>query len=120
MEQSSQYQQFGKSWYESKRDDKDWHESRNKNRADKRRDNKKKAVEYKGAKCFDCGQSFPDCCYDFHHLDPTQVNDVPSSVLHCSWKRIVAELDKCVMLCSNCHRIRHNQDGYVAHKKRYK
>ena len=107
-------------WFQRNNKDPVWKESRNKQRTEKRRNNKRKAVEHMGSKCHDCGQSFPDCCYDFHHLDPTEINDVPSKILFCSWKRIEEELAKCVMLCSNCHRIRHNQDGYVAHEKRFK
>ena len=96
----------------------EWKEDRNKKRSFKRRDNKRKAVEYMGGVCMKCGDRLPDCCYDFHHNDPTVVNDVPSGILHCSWKRILEELAKCIMVCANCHRIIHNEDGYVAHDKR--
>lgn len=105
-------------WYQRHNSDPVWKEQRNKQRAEKRRDNKRKAVEFMGSKCNKCGGSFPDCCYDFHHKDPTDINDIPSSILHCSWKRILEELSKCIMVCSNCHRIIHNEDGYIAHTKR--
>ena len=31
---------------------------------------KQLAVDYKGGKCQDCNGVFPNCCYDFHHLEP--------------------------------------------------
>lgn len=71
-----------------------------------------------GGSCAHCKLSFPDCCYDFHHIDPAVENDVPSTVLNCSWEKIKQELSKCVMLCANCHRIEHNRDKYIAHNKR--
>lgn len=105
-------------WYQRNNADAVWKEARNKQRAELRRNNKSKAVAHMGSKCFDCNNSFPDCCYDFHHKDSSSVNDVPSTVLHGSWKRILEEMEKCLMLCSNCHRIRHNLEGYSAHAKR--
>lgn len=105
-------------WYQRNNKDPIWKELRNKQRAQKRKDNKQKAVEYMGGKCQQCGNIYPDCCYDFHHKNPTESNDVPSTILHRSWKRIIEELNKCIMVCSNCHRIIHSQDGYIAHKKR--
>jgi predicted HNH restriction endonuclease len=98
--------------------DPEWRAEKHKKRTEQRRENKRKAVQHMGSKCAVCFQIFPDCCYDFHHKDPTQINDVPSSVLHCSWARILAELEKCMMVCANCHRIIHSKDGYIAHEKR--
>jgi hypothetical protein len=64
-----------------------------------------------GSSCVDCGISYPNTHYsvfDFHHLDPSE-KDVDWSKLRLrSWDKIVKELSKCVLLCSNCHRIRHS------------
>ena len=73
----------------------------------RQKQNKRLAVEYKGNKCNDCQQSFPDCVYDFHHLDPKQKDTNPSELLKKSFDKAKDELDKCVLLCSNCHRLRH-------------
>lgn len=74
-----------------------------------------KAIEYKGSLCEDCGISFPDFPYvvfDFHHLEPTK-KDVDWSKLKLrSVDKIKKELDKCSLLCSNCHRIRHHNILY--------
>jgi len=70
--------------------------------------NKRAAVEYMGNSCFDCGGSFPDSVYDFHHLDMSTKEMNPSRVLRLKDRtKVMAELDKCVLLCANCHRIRH-------------
>lgn len=70
---------------------------------------KNKAIQYKGGLCEDCKRSFPDCVYDFHHLDPSMKDFQISGqgVRNLDWCEIQSELDKCVLLCSNCHRLRH-------------
>ena len=81
----------------------------------KRMAKKKLAVDLFGGICYDCKQSFPLCVYDFHHLDPAtkRQREVPSSNRQVnftrSWENIKKELEKCIMLCSNCHRIRHHE-----------
>lgn len=69
------------------------------------------AINYKGNKCVDCSLSYPEQPYvifDFHHLNPLE-KDVDWSKLRLkSDESIKKELDKCVILCSNCHRIRHH------------
>lgn len=67
------------------------------------------AIQYKGCKCQDCGYSFKEYnVYEFHHLDPKVKDFSIGSDGHTrSWEAIKQELDKCVMLCANCHRIRH-------------
>ena len=73
---------------------------------ERNRSRKKEMIEQFGSKCFDCGQSFQDCVYDFHHLYGKDMN--PSAAIALSKERRDKELAKCVMLCSNCHRIRHH------------
>ena len=63
---------------------------------------KKMSVEYKGGKCEICGY---DKCFralEFHHTDPDK-KDFQISGKSVSWDRIKIELDKCVLVCSNCH-----------------
>jgi hypothetical protein len=71
---------------------------------------KKLAIEYKGGVCVDCGGKFPPCVYDFHHLDPKEKDYNPSAASRLTLKTMFKELEKCVLLCSNCHRIRHYGD----------
>lgn len=74
----------------------------------RRQSNKMRAVAYKGGHCLDCGGVFQACVYDFHHIDPTQKDFTIGCEDGASWARIKVELDKCVLLCSNCHRVRHS------------
>ena len=73
---------------------------------------KQMSVEYKGGKCFDCGfESDYYDVYDFHHLDPSKKDfGVSYKGYTKSWEKVKVELDKCVMLCANCHRIRHAEE----------
>lgn len=56
-------------------------------------------------KCSICGESDP-VTIDLHHLDPTLKDELVYKLVHlgCSWSKIVIEFEKCVALCSNCHR----------------
>ena len=95
----------------NRRKDPDYVQNFNAKIAARLREQKRKAVEYKGNKCFDCNQSFPDCVYDFHHLDPATKDMNPSALVRSGFEKSKTELDKCVMLCANCHRLRHfNKD----------
>lgn len=73
---------------------------------------KKRAIEYKGSSCVDCNISYPNAPYvifDFHHLNPIEKDMDWNELRKKSWERITKELDKCALLCSNCHRIRHHK-----------
>lgn len=76
--------------------------------------NKKiKAIIYLGSKCVDCSISFPSTPYvvfDFHHLDPTIKDSAWKKTRLLSWDKVLIELAKCVLLCSNCHRLRHHNE----------
>jgi len=58
-------------------------------------------VAYKGGKCFLCGYSKVRGL-NFHHMDPAQ-KDFNACSPSYAWERIKAELDKCALLCCNCH-----------------
>lgn len=77
----------------------------------RRRDKRKKQlVEMFGDICFDCKKSFHTCAYDFHHITPLEKKFEIAPALDRNWNTILEEIQKCVMLCSNCHRIRHYND----------
>ena len=63
------------------------------------------AVEYKGGKCQLCGYNKCGEALEFHHLD-SSVKDfgISHKGYTRGWKRVKRELDKCAMLCANCHR----------------
>lgn len=66
-----------------------------------------KQIELKGNKCFDCGGAFHYSVYDFHHLDPTIKEYTWDKLRLRSFESIQKELSQCILLCSNCHRLRH-------------
>ncbi len=69
-----------------------------------------KALEYKGFACERCGLHLKDAhfaVFEFHHLNPKQKEFDWSKLRLKSWKKITDELDKCILVCANCHRIIH-------------
>ena len=63
--------------------------------------------------CEVCGEDHPHCL-DFHHRDPSKKEATIAGIARSkAWKmeRIVAEIDKCAVLCSNCHRKYHATIG---------
>ena len=73
---------------------------------DKRRKKiKSMAIIYKGGECIFCGYSRCAGALEFHHLDPKGKDfGLGQNGLTRSWKRTQNELDKCIMVCSNCHK----------------
>jgi hypothetical protein len=68
-------------------------------------------VEYKkNLKCEICNEN-RYWVLDFHHKDPKE-KDIEISVLvkTCNKKRILDEISKCMVVCSNCHRDLHHQE----------
>lgn len=74
----------------------------------KRKKFKQTCVDYKGGKCSECGYNKCLGALEFHHLDPMEkdfvVNTSRARTLN---EKVKAELDKCVLLCANCHREAH-------------
>jgi superfamily II helicase len=75
---------------------------------------KKRAVEYLGGCCIRCKYEKSLSALEFHHLDPEQKDFSISNQGNKSWTVIQKELDKCVLICSNCHHEEHS--GYTDEK----
>lgn len=69
-----------------------------------------RAVEYKGGKCEVCGYDKCLRALAFHHRDPSK-KDFALSRITISWARMKKELDKCSLVCANCHSEIH--DGLI-------
>jgi hypothetical protein len=68
------------------------------------------AVEQFGGKCQICGYNKCIDALEFHHIDEKTKEESPSYIImRWSWKRVKLELDKCVLLCANCHREVHHK-----------
>jgi hypothetical protein len=76
------------------------------------RKHKRKLIEWyrdlRRDPCTDCQNSYDPVCMDFDHVDTTsKYKAVSVMVQRCfSRKRILVEIQKCELVCSNCHRIR--------------
>ena len=69
-----------------------------------------KFIAYKGGKCEKCGYDKPiPSAYDFHHRDP-KMKDFQIGGSTLGFERIKAEVDKCDLVCKNCHAEIHDAD----------
>jgi len=59
--------------------------------------------------CLKCGEN-RNHLLDFHHIDPNQKDFQISQGEQYGWEKIKQEIDKCIVLCSNCHRDFHYQE----------
>jgi len=78
----------------------------------KRRDNLKiMSIEYKGGKCSICGYDKYVGALDFHHMNPEEKDfSIADKGYTRSWENTKIELDKCILLCANCHREIHSKE----------
>jgi len=76
-------------------------------------------IRYKSKqKCSHCGAKHP-AIIDFHHVirdkDKVAVNYLVKTKR--SYKRIMEEIDKCIPLCANCHRILHWKEKVIQKRR---
>jgi hypothetical protein len=89
----------------------DWHKGHRATRCNSccangwrdRRELKQRMVDYKGGACVLCGYSKCLRAMDFHHLDPSSKRFNIASSHNRRWEALRLELDKCMLICSNCH-----------------
>lgn len=78
------------------------------------RENAAWIAEVKSVPCMDCGDVFPFYCMDFDHR-PDEVKEFAIGASYAlSRVRLEAEIAKCDIICSNCHRIRTFERQYVS------
>jgi hypothetical protein len=66
---------------------------------------KEQAIVYLGGKCCFCGYSRCNAALDFHHIDEKNKKfGLSKDGITRSWEKTKHELDKCVLVCANCHR----------------
>ena len=66
------------------------------------------AVQYKGGQCSRCGYNKCVEALEFHHLDSSQKDfGISEKGYTRSWERVREELEKCILVCANCHRELH-------------
>ena len=75
----------------------------------RRRKVKTLLVEYKGGQCEKCGYDKCIGALEFHHLDPTKKDfGISSNGNTLKLDIMKKEADKCILVCSNCHKEIHD------------
>lgn len=70
----------------------------------RRREVKQKLVDSKGGKCEKCGYNRCLRALSFHHLDPNQKDfEINTSRASLSYEKLIVEIQKCILVCGNCH-----------------
>lgn len=64
---------------------------------------KERCIEYKGGKCQICNYNRYRGALVFHHLDSNEKDFNIGQQYSRSWEVLTKELDKCALLCQNCH-----------------
>lgn len=72
----------------------------------RRRERKERLIALRGGKCEDCGYGTSSAALEFHHRD-ARTKEFGIGNMNGSWLRLLAEAEKCDLLCANCHRGRH-------------
>jgi hypothetical protein len=83
----------------------------------RRRFLRERSISYKGGSCEICGYNKCLNALEFHHSDPaTKEFNISDRIT--TFEDIQAELDKCHLLCANCHREVHDglHPGYLVHE----
>lgn len=68
---------------------------------------KLRAIKRFGSQCAKCGYDKCIAALEFHHRDPTSKRFDWYSMRSSGWDKVVIELQKCDLLCANCHRELH-------------
>jgi predicted HNH restriction endonuclease len=79
------------------------------------------AIKYLGGKCEKCGWHGNQAAMQFHHLK--EKHFTIGNVANKSWDVIKKEIEKCILLCANCHMIEHsskNEDKFLREALNYK
>src|SRR5258706_5203202 len=74
------------------------------------REHKLKLIELLGGKCAECGYCRNYSALEFHHIDPKlkKFQLDMRSLSNLRWDLILMEVQKCRLLCANCHAEHHN------------
>ena len=72
--------------------------------AKRRREVKMSAIEYRGGKCQICGYNKYQGALDLHHINGKKEFGIADKGYTRSWEKVKTELDKCILVCANCHR----------------
>lgn len=78
----------------------------------RRHRNKMEAIKLLGGTCQHCGFEASDrtiAAFEFHHHSDDKEFTI-GNIANRKWEVVKREIMKCILLCSNCHRIEHSKD----------
>ena len=79
---------------------------------DRRRRLKGEAVNIAGGKCRSCGYNKCLSALEFHHHQRNKEGNVSTLLKNESRQKLLKEVEKCILLCANCHRELHSKGAY--------
>lgn len=82
-----------------------------------RRKKKEQVDKLKEVPCTDCGGEFPVCAMHFDHLPGCTKEFGIAASLTMSDEKLYNEIDKCEVVCANCHAIRTFERGQHSFKR---
>lgn len=82
------------------------------NRAAVRRTNKELVRAGKNRPCADCGERYPPYVMDFDHVRGTKHGNIAHMKTYVPTATLAAEIEKCDVVCANCHRIRSHRRAH--------
>lgn len=88
--------------------------------ASRRNQMKQRALEYLGGKCIKCGYNKCPAALHFHHRIAQTKSFTIGGAYNRSWESLRRELNKCDILCSNCHAELHFDAGRLGRDISYK
>lgn len=65
------------------------------------------AIKYLGEKCAKCGWQGDQAALEFHHKNFREKDFIIGNAANKKWENIKQELERCALLCANCHAIAH-------------
>lgn len=70
----------------------------------RRREIKESLINYKGGECIKCSYNRCYKALQFHHLDPSKKDfNISTNIRSLRFEKIKEEIDKCILVCANCH-----------------
>ena len=75
-------------------------------KAEYNKDLKEAVLRLKDNPCTDCGQKFHHSAMDFDHISGDKIDSIANMVNGGKGKLVFEEIEKCELVCSNCHRVR--------------